>query len=201
VQQTSPSVALKFFRENVHSANVVAMHSNLGYKSWNFFKQSLYNHIPLDQDPFTQHVLNVFSTVTKYAVQVGLSDWARYGADGVEVEAPVFPYRLSFEPPAKVQQLFPDTFSRPFPEDLKTLPRGTKLYAVHALDRPKELGGTKRHIADLVLVSDVVSSKFGDTQLLFRHQDMAEDLALRPKWKEFASEVAGAPSPGCPANP
>ena len=30
-------------------------------------------------------------------IQVGVSDWAKYGEDGQEVGNPVFPYRLRFQ--------------------------------------------------------------------------------------------------------
>merc|ERR1712059_90240 len=99
------------------------------------------------------------------------------------VAEPMFPYRLRFQPTGEIA--FSDTYKRPHTEDLKTIPQGTTLYQVFALDQPEELGGTEEHIADLVLVSQMVTSLWGDSKLFFRHQDMMEDLRLKPDWNSY----------------
>ena len=43
---TAPGMGLKFSRDGVHSANLVAMFSVGGQESWNFFKNDFSNHIP-----------------------------------------------------------------------------------------------------------------------------------------------------------
>ena len=55
------------------------------------------------------------------------------------------------------------------------------------------------HIADLVLTSDMTTTMWGDKHMFFRHQDMAEDVALYPEWEEFLDKF-GIPTDGCPVH-
>jgi hypothetical protein len=43
---TGPGMGLKFLRDGIDSANLVAMYSVDGQESWNFFKNDFSNHIP-----------------------------------------------------------------------------------------------------------------------------------------------------------
>ena len=43
---TAPGMGLKFLRDGMDSANLVAMYSVDGQDSWNFFKNDFSNHIP-----------------------------------------------------------------------------------------------------------------------------------------------------------
>ena len=43
-------------------------------------------------------------------------------------------------------------------------------YQVFAIDKPEELGGEESMIGELVLTSNLTTSKWGDTGLFFRHQ-------------------------------
>ena len=185
---------LKFLRDGMDSANLVAMYSVAGQDSWNFFKNNFSNHIP--KPPLSTFFLGIkFSKASNHVQQVGLSDLALYGEDGVLVSAPKFPYRLNFRPTGKFQ--FSDSYVHPVTHDLATIPTGSTLYQVWALDQPSQLGGQERHIADLVLVSDIITSMWGDTSLFFRHQDMAEDLEIHPEWREFLDTFA-LDLGGCP---
>jgi len=184
---TAPGIGLKFLRDGVDSANLVAMFSVGGQESWNFFKNDFSNHIPgisLSRQPLAAK----FATATRNIRQVGISDWGRFGENGVEIKDPNFPYRLRFHPTGNIR--FPDNYVRPVTEDLVTIPSGSVLYQVYALDVPEELGGKETRIADLVLTSKMVTSKWGDQHLFFRHQDMAEDLRLRPQWNKFTPQWA-----------
>lgn len=176
---TAPGMGLKFLRNGTDSANLVAMYSVNGQESWNFFANDFSNHIPrIGLAAFA--LAAKFATATRNIRQVGISDWGRYGDDGVEVDTPRFPYRLRFHPTGEIS--FSDDYVRPTTEDLKTISAGTTLYQVFALDNPAEQGGTEKHIADLVLTSDMMTSLWGDQHLFFRHQDMVEDLRLHPGW-------------------
>ena len=44
--RTAPGIGLKFLRDGVDSANMMAMFSVEGQESWNFFKNNFSNHIP-----------------------------------------------------------------------------------------------------------------------------------------------------------
>jgi len=197
---TAPGIGLKFLRDGMDSANLVAMYSVDGQESWNFFKNDFSNHIPgISLSKFV--VAAKFATGTRNIRQVGISDWAKFGESGAPVAAPSFPYRLRFHPTGSLA--FPDTYVQPTTEALATIPVGSTLYQVFAMDGPEELGGSERRIGELVLVSEVVASSWGDQQLFFRHQDMAEDLQLRPKWNDATPQFSifkkdpNRPSP-CP---
>ena len=95
----------------------------------------------------------------------------------------VFPYRLRFHPTGKIS--FPDHYTRHYTEDLITIQEGSILYQVFALEKPEQMEGVEMHIGNLVMVSNMVTSWWGDRKLFFRHQDMQEDLKIQPEWKEF----------------
>merc|ERR1712055_702505 len=83
---TAPGMGLKFLRDGVDSANLVAMYSVDGQESWNFFKNDFSNHIP-DISFGKKATLGVkFATATRNIRQVGISDWGKYGGNGVETE-------------------------------------------------------------------------------------------------------------------
>merc|ERR1712112_655544 len=187
VLMTTPGMGLKFLRDGIDSANLVAMYSVDGQESWNFFRNDFSNHIPGLSIPL-QPLAAKFATATRNVRQVGISDWGRFDENGLETKNPNFPYRLRFQPTGKFK--FPDKYVRPVTEDLATIPAGSVLYQVYALDAPEELGGKEKRIADLVLKSRLVTSKWGDEHLFFRHQDMAEDLRLRPNWNKFTPQWA-----------
>jgi hypothetical protein len=62
-------------------------------------------------------------------------------------------------------------FSHDFTEDFKdllaTIPSGTKLYSVYAID--EAVGGKQILIGNIVLQSTFTTSKFGDDYLFFKH--------------------------------
>jgi len=186
--KTTPGMGLKFLRDGRDSANLVAMFSVNGQESWNFFKNNFSNHIP-EIESSQMAVATKFASATRQIRQVGLSDWGQYGEDGIERSNPVFPFRLRFEPTGEIA--FSDAYTRPFTEDLKSLRTGTTLYRVFALDKPSQLGGKETRIGDLVLGSDMVTSKWADRRMFFRHQDMEEDLAVNPEWREYAPKFTG----------
>lgn len=180
---TVPGLGLKILRDKMDSANLVAMFSVLGQQSWNYFKNDFKNHIPPLASPENLAVGVKFSEATKFIQQVGLSHWSTHKENGEAVSNPVFPYCLRFHPTGDIS--FSDTYVRPFTEDLMSIPSGSTLYEVWALDKPTELGGVEAHIADLVLTSEVTTSLWGDQHLFFHHQDMHEDINLVPEWRQY----------------
>merc|ERR1711936_503544 len=194
-KSTTPGMGLKFLRDGKDSANLVAMYSVNGQDSWNFFKNDFTNHIgalgaaliPLEVK---------FSEATNYISECGLSDWASYGEDGVMASSLSFPFMVRFQPTREIS--FPDEYVNDFLVDLTSVPAGSTLYQVWALDVPQELGGTETHIADLVLTSDMTTTTWGDKNLYFRHQDMAEDVASRPEWEDYLDKFGIPGDSGCP---
>ena len=69
-------MGLKFLRDGMDSASLVAMYSVDGQPSWNFFLNDFSNHIPAISSAALLPVGLKFSTVTPWIQTVGLSDWA-----------------------------------------------------------------------------------------------------------------------------
>ena len=98
VLNTTPGMGLKFLRDGVESASLVAMYGVDGQESWNVFANSWSNHIGAASRADTLALSVKFAKGTPNIQQVGLSDWARFGEDGVRVPDSdmVFPYKLVF---------------------------------------------------------------------------------------------------------
>ena len=71
------------------------MFSLNGQQSWNFFRHDWTTHLPtpLQYIRLLPPGTLKFSTVTHNIRQVGTSDWATAGEDGLEERHPRFPYR------------------------------------------------------------------------------------------------------------
>ena len=179
---TVPGMGLKFLRDGMDSANLVAMEGLDGQESWNFFKNDFSNHIGKGSSSNLPIKLK-FGRYLNHIQQVGLSNWSTHDHTGTPVANPVFPYRLRFHPTGDIR--FSDTYTRPNTENLVTIQQGSTLYQIYALDKPKEMGGKEEHIANLVTASKMTTSRWGDRELFFRHQDMADDLKIQTEWKEF----------------
>ena len=75
------------------------MYSVSGQESWNVFANDWSNHFPPHSDPLKWAALgSKFATGSRFIQQVGLSDFAMAGEDGVPVQEDkvVFPYKLIF---------------------------------------------------------------------------------------------------------
>ena len=138
----NPTIAIKFLRDGIDSANAVANRNNVGQVGYDFFENSLHS-ILIDEmapevildDPVNLHI----KPTTNFVVSVGHADFSQYREDGSKVENPVFPYSLRYEP--NEQLSFPaDTYEVSIFEQMKNVPEGL-LYKVFAMDKPVELGG------------------------------------------------------------
>jgi len=179
-------MALKFLRDGVESATVVSRYRNLSQKSWNLFAEDLSNHYIGRGFLDIQHAVKN-AQASPYISYVGLSNLARYGENGKRIpDTEVnFPYKLVFRPTGKIS--FPDEYHGDLEVDLASIDSGSVLWDVYAWDNPTELGGREEQVGSLILTSPLVPSLYGDTKLFFRHQDMRDDLKLRPEWVKFTS--------------
>jgi len=189
-------LALKFLRDGVDSASVVARTENFFQKSWNFFAENFSNH-RAGSAVFGSSIVRHLAQASPHTTQVGLSDMARYGENGKYIPDHLinYPYQLVLKPTGKLS--FPDKYHGDLEDDLITIDAETVLWDVFAWDNPIEVGGREEHIGSLILTSPLVRSLFGDTKLFFRHQDMREDFRLRPEWEEYTSSTPGVVSK-CP---
>ena len=102
IMHTVPGMGLKFLRDGIESGSLVALYSVEGQESWNVFANNWSNHVPGATDTTGADVLAVatkFATATPNTQQVGLSDMARHGEDGVLVpdNSVNYPYKLVFK--------------------------------------------------------------------------------------------------------
>jgi len=189
MNNTSPGMALKFLRDGVESASLVAMYHVLGQESWNVFANDWSNHIASVTAAQGGPLLNLFASGTPNIQQVGLSDFAQIGEDGRKVDPcdVIFPYKLVFRPTGSI--MFPDAYHGEISADLAGIAEDSVLWEVYAWDAPEQLNGTEEFIGEIVLRSKLVTSLWGDENLFFRHQDMREDFVLKPEWKNSTEEV------------
>ena len=80
-----------------------------------------------------------------------------------------------------------------------SIPSGTVLYKVFALDKPVELGGSETEIAELVLTSSPTTTRWGDQHLFFRHQTVEDDTALQPSWSQYLEQWDSLSIQTCPS--
>lgn len=188
----APGMGVKLLRDGMDSANFVCMFSVDGQPSLNFFENDFVNHIPDPTDPFLKPLEARFATQTKWIQTVGLSEMASADQSGNTEALPVFPWSLRFAPNPTFN--FPSTAADGYTDymsDLATIPAGTKLYDVYAMDQPAELGGTEMKIASIQTASPLTTSNWGDEHLYFRHQRMDDDLALKPEWVPYTPTYDG----------
>jgi len=93
-----PGIAFKFWRTRVSSGNIHAMHSFKGNTTPNFFQHNFTNHLATTLDYGFQMVATMFAKASKYALTLGLRDFATVDEAGDSVGTPVIPFRVEFEP-------------------------------------------------------------------------------------------------------
>jgi len=109
-QPLAPGMGLKFLRDGLDSANLVAMFSVNGQPGdWNFFANDFVNHIGAAEGVALKALAAKFSTATKYIQEVGLTNYADTDESGNKLadEDVVVPFSLRFEPHSDVKSLFP----------------------------------------------------------------------------------------------
>lgn len=88
----NPSIALKFLRDGVDSANIMANATPFGQSSFNFFENSLHSLLEFDDDfnmddrPDIQLIAKHIKPETGFFLQVGHSDFASLENDGTQIE-------------------------------------------------------------------------------------------------------------------
>ena len=167
-------MALKFLRDGMDSANIVANQNfQGGQMSYNFFAGSLSTVLeaPADFDTATLHD-NVFSAELKEASNfigsVGVSELSEYNQDGEKEKEPVFPYSLRFEPNEHLSYE-DDEYAMTVFDRLSMIEKGTVLYYVYAMDKPRSLEGEEALIGAIITTSELTTSLWGDKHLFFRH--------------------------------
>ncbi len=180
----APGLALKVLRNEIHSANISALYTLGGQgKNYNFFQNPLSNIVPTG-DEFGMKIVNkIFSRVTNYPEQLNTFDMAKYSPEGAKESPIISPKQIFFVPNSKVQF---STKSHDFRKNLETIPKGTTLYDIYALELDEksfnysdytiEMIPTflqkSKPIARIITDSKFILSSFGDDRILYRHEVM-----------------------------
>jgi hypothetical protein len=173
----APGLAIKFLIDGKPSGNFSALVSLTGQgKNYNIFAHEFSNIVPVVKD-FGPILINlIFSRVTKYPTKLFLEDMSEVNQLGQVERKPYYPTQLFLVPNPEIQ--FPET-PHDFRKDLLTIPSGTQLFSVYAIDpqnvddktlRKSEYRQKAQQIGQLITSSEFVSSFYGDSQLFFRHQ-------------------------------
>lgn len=112
------------------------------------------------------------------------------------VEDVVFPYQLFLKPSTQVYEAYDTSIA--MEKNFEQIEIGTVLYKVSALVSPPE-EGTLEEDWDVIPVGVFkTTSTFETTEfaqkIYFKHQDMREDLKLKPEW----SNAVGVQDAKCP---
>ena len=197
-----PGAGIKFLRSGRTSANFVALNQlgPMDTSSYNFFKVPLRNHLPDDLTIPLAIGLKKFCQAQKCPSKVGISDVAKYDQDGNQVEKPIFPFKLTFEPTGEVN--FRDEYSElpEFTAQFKDIVAGTNLYTLKAHVSPDDIEGSVV-LGQVTTTEACVTSKFGDERLFFQHQSIEEDKSQAPpEWTAgYDAECGNWPIPGHPS--
>ena len=214
--QILPAAALKCFRHNHASGNVLLMGSKVGQPSRNIFEHALCTAVTEKIPALGLPFLRRFSRYSKYPLSLGLSELCQYDASGQAANAQEhnFPFALCLQPVVqwptrdnhgKAQQSSHDDDSdddRPFDAFIDDVPQhvpaGTHLFDIYAAPTPESVGASHhlQRIGKVVSTSPFVYSSPTDG-LTFRHQVKEDDLQLQPTWEDrMHSHIIQYPSDG-----
>lgn len=201
VARPAPGLGVKFFRDGMPSANLVAMESVDGQDSGNFFERDFTNHIPTPEAFIKKLMAEKFARTSDPPEMVGLSDIASFDAQGNKVDCDegnpiVFPFEIILKPNPTLQEQFSDLpgTDEDIEYSLLSIPEGTELYEVYARTEPQDVNLIK--LGTFELTSKLKYSSFGDNGIFFRHQRIEEDLELRPEWKDAVKGGGGLRNSG-----
>jgi len=177
-----PGMAMKFLRNNIPSANLQSMFALDGQDSWNFFKNDFSNHIPAISAASFKVIGLKFSTATDYIQTMGLKDLGEFNCQGGKEATPNYPFQLIFKPNETLRTKYDDDFEVDYLDQLKNVPVNFNLYDVYAINAP---GDKAKKIGSFQSTSKMVTSKWGDESLFFRHNYIDLDVEDHPSWEKY----------------
>lgn len=187
-----PAVAVKCFRSNTESANILCMGSKVGQTEDNFFAHCVSTQVTSRMPVTLKPILRIFKKYSRHPLALGLSNLCRYDTNGEVCDNLNFPFCLTLKPCSKgsnrmdttaVQDERPDDA---FLDTLRSIPSGTVLYDIFASPDPLSVVDSKalQRIGRIVTTSQMKVSP-PDDGLFFRHQRKDDDFALRPHWEKY----------------
>eukprot|EP00927_Polykrikos_kofoidii_P003249 TRINITY_DN11291_c0_g3_i1.p1 TRINITY_DN11291_c0_g3~~TRINITY_DN11291_c0_g3_i1.p1 ORF type:complete len:407 (-),score=65.54 TRINITY_DN11291_c0_g3_i1:49-1098(-) len=183
-----PFVALKLFRSNFGSGNMIFGGRKTGQKEADFFANCVCSHLTEKISFPLWPVLRAFRKHSRFPCQTGLSDAASVSQDGGHEQQPRFPWVLLLRPGSSTKALSSEVLSKSkgdanFLAQLAAIPAGETVYQILACPSPAVAKrGPMQHIGDLVTASRFVESAL-EARLRFRHQVKEEDYVHEPNWE------------------
>jgi hypothetical protein len=188
----TPSISIKVLRDNAPSGSFMLMYDLHGQKEDNIFTHPMSNH--LDKPPAAELntgeslLFKKFASYDAHPGMIGLADVAGFSQDGKKVENPAAPLALFFQPnPEVTKKCEGQKINGVIYGCVESLPVGTELFKVYAVDQPwtpatLKSGGKDalKAIGWFVLTGQMKKSKFADSQVLFKHVFWADDLKQQP---------------------
>ncbi len=181
----APGLALKLFVDGKPSENFSALVSLTGQgENYNFFANELSNIVPVVKSFGPKLINSIFRRTSKFPTKLYLQGLGQIDQQGRRESTPHYPYQIFLVPNANIQ--FAESPPHDFRHDLATIPSGTSLFSVYAVN-PGQVGDSAagnaadatnqpgyRQKAQLIghieTTSEFVSSFYGDSRLFFRHQ-------------------------------
>jgi len=179
----APGLALKVFRDNIHSANISALYTLQGQdQDYNFFTNPLSNIVPKGTGFGQKIVHKIFKKYTRYPERILINDLADFNTSG-EKESRNVPDQIFFVP-VKKSVSFIKSEAHDVRDDFLKIPRGTHLYDIYAYkgygikinydeykisDIEKVINKSEK-IGKIVTESSFLASQFGDYSLFFKHE-------------------------------
>eukprot|EP00591_Stephanopyxis_turris_P006641 CAMPEP_0195512592 /NCGR_PEP_ID=MMETSP0794_2-20130614/4505_1 /TAXON_ID=515487 /ORGANISM="Stephanopyxis turris, Strain CCMP 815" /LENGTH=398 /DNA_ID=CAMNT_0040640415 /DNA_START=112 /DNA_END=1309 /DNA_ORIENTATION=+ len=175
----APSIGIKFFRDGLPSANIVAMLWFFAQDTPNFFAHEFSNHAEPSNGINMDDVQRAFKEVDNdWFKMTGLSDVAATDQRGNAVSNLGIPFEVRFVANEALSNSWGDSDNQV--SRLSQIPAGTVLYTVFGRDSPAACNWSE--LGNIVTKSEIIPSSFGDFELFFRHQPMEDDLKIHPEW-------------------
>lgn len=190
-----PGAAIKLFRSNQNSGNMLFLGSKVGQPEDEFFAHCMSTQITSRMPITLKPILQIFKRYSDLPTALGLSDMCTYDASGEMANELNFPFCLTLHPRVRTKVNLgrdlggEDTSASEaldsFLDDVQDIPKGTTLFDLYASPNPLSVATPDKlqRIGRLVSTSTMQMSP-QDDGLFFRHQKKDEDFALRPEWKE-----------------
>ena len=196
----NPSVAFKFLRDGVSSANqfgMVAFETETQEGEWDFFSHNFQSHLPEHTGECgPKSIANYFGAAFTHIFTTGSYDMAKYDESGEEVDLEDinFPFYLRFVPVGKSEGDIPTTEEgdETWFEQLEgdAIPAGTELFHVYAMDTspacsgqdcvsptPQSIDTTELDlIGTITTTTEFTQSLWGDEHLYFQHGHFIHDI-------------------------
>jgi hypothetical protein len=167
----TPGMAIKCYRDNQPSGNIISMYSLDGQNgNWDFFANQFSNVIP-EPTGAALKVLEttIFNRASHCATHLSLKQWSQIDQNG-NTANPSWPEQIFFVP-ADVH--FDTTTGHgDFRDDLASIAVGSKIWDVYVSETAND--GNSYKIAEVITTGKFVASSFSDNTLFFQH-DRGED--------------------------